>query len=74
MTDFFQLNKMISEVEDVRQYAGFEMQVTPEVVVRAPKKYIIKSKYDLEANNPEKDFPELYKVNMEDRAKSSANA
>ena len=54
------------------------MKGAPEVViediVREPKKYIIKRKYDLEAKNPKKDFPELYNIDMGDRAKTNANA
>ena len=47
---------------------------SPEVVERVPKKFIVKRKYDLQANDPRKDFPELYKVESTHHAKSSAYA
>ena len=50
------------------------MELTPEVVERVPKKFIVKRKYDLQANDPRKDFPELYKVESTHHAKSSAYA
>ena len=78
MTDFFKIKKMTSDPEIRLRRNELSMKGTPEVVienvVREPKKYLIKRKYDLEDKNPKNDFSELYNIDIGDRAKTNANA